>query len=109
MPPPIDGSDNFVGIGGPDKRLWFVVRLSKKPIDGGLEIDDGAEDAALEAAAGQLGEVAFDRVEPRGGCWGEVENETGMALEPGADLGMLVGRVVVENYVDAFRPAPLSR
>jgi hypothetical protein len=47
------------------------VRLGKEAIDDGLEIDDGAEDAAFEAAAGQLGEVAFDGVEPRGRCWGE--------------------------------------
>jgi hypothetical protein len=30
---------------------------------GGLEIDDGVEDAAFQAALGKLGEVAFYRVE----------------------------------------------
>ena len=100
MPPAIDGSDDFVGIGGPDKGLWFIVCLGKEAIDGGLEFDDGAEHTALEAAAGQLGEVSFDCIQPGGGCRGEVEGEAGMAFEPGADLGVLVGRVIVENDVN---------
>ena len=32
----------------------------------GLEIDNRAEDPAFEAAFGQFGEEALDRVEPRG-------------------------------------------
>jgi len=33
-------------------------------LDGSLQIDDGAKDAALEAAPGEFGEEPFDRVEP---------------------------------------------
>jgi transposase InsO family protein len=33
-------------------------------VDGSLEVDDGAEDAAFQAAPGQLGEEALDRIEP---------------------------------------------
>jgi hypothetical protein len=33
---------------------------------GGLEIDNRMEDAAFEAAVGQLSEEAFDRIEPGG-------------------------------------------
>jgi Family of unknown function (DUF6494) len=37
-----------------------------------------------------------------------VEDEAGMALEPGANLGMLMGRIVVEDDVNRLaRPAPL--
>jgi hypothetical protein len=43
---------------------WVAVGLGEEAVDGGLEIDDGAEDAAFEAALGQLGEKAFDGVEP---------------------------------------------
>jgi hypothetical protein len=35
------------------------VGLSKEPIDSDLEIDEGAEEAALEAAPCELGEEAF--------------------------------------------------
>ena len=38
-----------------------LVSASK---DGGLEVDDGTEDAAFQAAPGQLGEEALDRIEP---------------------------------------------
>ena len=72
-----------------------MICLGEETVDGSLEFDDRPEDPALQAAAGQLGEVAFDRVEPRGGCRGEVEDEAGMALEPGADPVMLMGCVVV--------------
>lgn len=41
-----------------------MVCLNEEPMDGGLLIDDRAEDASLQPAAGQLGEVAFDRIEP---------------------------------------------
>ena len=98
MPPTIDGGDVFVGIGGPDEGLGSGVGFHEDAIDGGLQIDDWAEDASLQAAAGQLGEVAFDRVEPGRGCRGEVEEEAGMALE----LSVLMGPEVVEDHVDQF-------
>jgi hypothetical protein len=37
-----------------------------------LEIKDGSEHASLEATARELGEEAFDRVEPGSGGRGEV-------------------------------------
>jgi hypothetical protein len=58
------------------------------------------KDAALQAAAGELGEVAFDGIEPGGGCRGEVEGKAGMALEPSADLCVLMGGIVVEDDVN---------
>ena len=47
---------------GFDWALWFV----EEAVDGGLEVGDGSEDAALEAASGHDGEKAFDGVEPGG-------------------------------------------
>ena len=52
-----------------------MVRLGEESVDGGLQIDDRAEDASLQSAAGQLGEVAFDRIEPGRGRRGEVEED----------------------------------
>ena len=47
--PTIGGGDDFVWIGGPDEGLWPLVVVGDEAIDGGLEIDDAFEDAALEA------------------------------------------------------------
>src|SRR5262249_52595834 len=77
-----------------------MIGLRDEAVDGGLELDEGAEDTALEAAPRELGEEAFDGVEPGAGSWGEVEDEAGMAAEPGLDLRMVVGGVVVDDDVD---------
>ena len=62
--PTLDSGDDFVGIGGPDEGLWVIVGFPQEAVDGGLEFDDRAEDAAFEAASGQLGEEALDGIEP---------------------------------------------
>jgi hypothetical protein len=54
--PTIGGGDDFVWIGGPDEGLWLLVVVGDEAIDGGLEIDDAFEDAALEAPHGEDGE-----------------------------------------------------
>jgi hypothetical protein len=54
--PTIGGGDDFVWIGGPDEGLWLLVVVGDEAIDGGLEIDDAFEDAALEAPLGEDGE-----------------------------------------------------
>ena len=46
------------------KGLSCLVVLADEAIDGGLEIDNGPEDAVLEPATRQDGEEALDRVEP---------------------------------------------
>jgi len=68
-----DGGNDLIGIGLPGERLRLLVMLLDETIDGGLEVDDGAEGAVLEAAAGELGEEALDGVEPRTGGRHEVE------------------------------------
>ena len=62
--PTFDGGDNFVGIGGPDEGLGIIIGLGDESIDGGLQVDHGSEDTALETASGELGEVSLDGVEP---------------------------------------------
>ena len=62
--PSSDGGDDFVGVCGPCEGLRFGVGLGEETVDGGLEVDDGAEDAAFQAAPGQPGEEALDRIEP---------------------------------------------
>ena len=75
---------------GPDEGLWVMVVLLDVAVNGGLEIDDGVKHATLEALAGERGEEAFHGVQPGGGGWREMEDPTGMALQPGQDLRVLV-------------------
>lgn len=96
MVPALDGGEDLVWICGPDERLRVVVCLGEEAIDGGLEIDDQVEHVALKPTFAELGEEALDGIEPTGGGRGEVEDETGMAAEPGAHLGVLVGGIVAE-------------
>ena len=56
--------DDAVRICGPNEGLGAFVGLRQKAIYGRLEIDNPAEDAALQPLAGQLGEEALDRVQP---------------------------------------------
>ena len=98
--PSPDGCDDGVGIGGPGEGAGFCVVLVDEAVDGGLEVDDGVEDAAPEPPLGELGEEAFDGIQPGAGCRHEVEGPAGMAVEPCADLRVLVGGVVVEDGVD---------
>ena len=37
--PAVDGGDDFVGIGGPDERLWVGILVDEEAVDGGLEAD----------------------------------------------------------------------
>ena len=84
--PTIGGGDDFVWIGGPDEGLWLLVVVGDEAIDGGLEIDDAFEDAALEAPLGEDGEETLDGVEPTGRGGREMEspgvNGVGKLMRP---------------------------
>jgi hypothetical protein len=47
-----DGGDDLVGIGDPMEGIWLGVMIVEEAVDGGLEIGDGSEHAAFEAALG---------------------------------------------------------
>ena len=55
------------------------------------------KDTALQPTPAQLGEETLNGVEPGARGWREVEDETRMAIEPGANVRMLVGGIVVKN------------
>ena len=42
------------------RRFWFGVGFGDETVDGSLQVLDGLEDAALEAAPCELGEETFD-------------------------------------------------
>ena len=82
MVPASDGGDDVIGIGGPDEGFGALIGLGEEAFDGGLEIDDRVEDPALEAAPGQLGEEALDRIEPGGRGRGVMEDKARVTFEP---------------------------
>ncbi len=100
MLPAFDSGEDAVGVGGPYEGLGVCIGFLDEAVDGALEIDDGVEDPALQHLPGQLGKKAFDGVEPGGRGRREVEGPTRMVGEPGAHLGVLVGRVVVTDRMD---------
>ena len=100
--PSFDGGDDFIRVLGPSKGSRVGVGLGEEAIDGGLQLDDGSEHAAFEPPLGELREEAFDGVEPGCRSGGEVEGPARVPLQPGADLRMLVGGVVVGNGLDQF-------
>ncbi len=78
MFPPDDFFDDAVGVGGPDEGFrGFIVGLDVA-VDGLAQLGDGAEDAALEAMSGELGEEGLDRVEPGASGGREVQLEAGV-------------------------------
>ena len=68
MVPTFDGCDDRIGISGPSEGLRVVIGFrDEEAIDGRLQIANRTEGATLEALPAQLGEEAFDRVEPKAG------------------------------------------
>ena len=64
-------------------------------LDRGDEVGHGVEDAAPQRFVGQFPEPAFDQVEPRRRCRGEVEVEPRVFVQPVRNVFVLVGGVVV--------------
>src|SRR5271154_2058241 len=106
--PASDSGDDFVRVRGPCEGLGLLIVLFEEAVDRGLQIRDGPEDAALEPALCERGEEALDRVEPGSGRRREVERPSRIAFEPSADIGMLMGGVVVDDGVDRLARRNLS-
>ena len=102
MAPAFDSGEDAFWVGGPDEGLGIGVCLSDKAVDSDLEVNDRSEHATLQTTARELGEEAFDRIEPGCGGRGEVERPSGMPGQPLAHPRMLVGRIVVDDGVDYF-------
>lgn len=49
--PTLDGGDDFVGIRFPGGESGLLIMLLDEAVDGGLQVDDRAEDAVVEAPA----------------------------------------------------------
>jgi hypothetical protein len=65
LEPSAPACDDGIWVGAPDEWPGSVaVALCGEAVDGGLEIDDRAEHAVLETAAGERCEKAFDGGQP---------------------------------------------
>src|SRR3546814_18453603 len=93
---------NFVRIRLPDEGAGILVMLLYKAVDGGLEIYDGMKDAVFQPAPCELGEKALDGIEPCARRREEVEGQKRMPGQPGADIRLLVGRIIVKDDVDGL-------
>ena len=49
----MNGGDDLGGVCGPEEGLRVMVGLVEIAVDGGLEVDDRSEHAALQASLGQ--------------------------------------------------------
>ena len=92
--PSFDGGDDFVWILSPGKGLGVCVGFVGEAVDGVFEFLQGLEHATFEPFFCEVGEETLDGIGPRGGCPGEMEDETRMFADPFQDLGMLVGRII---------------
>ena len=106
--PSFDGGDNFVWIGDPLEGFGMGVVIVEEAIDRGLEVGDGSEDSAFEAAFGEGCEETLNGVEPGGRGRREVEGPSRIARQPLAHDRMLVSSVVVEDGVDGLARGDLA-
>lgn len=100
--PSFNGGDDFGGICSPGEWLRLFVVLGDEAVDRCRELHDRVEHAAFEPTLGEHGEEAFEGVEPRARCRGEMEREAGEAIEPLANFGMFVRGVIVEDHISSL-------
>ena len=56
LEPSVSCRDDRVWIGFPNEGFGLAVVLGDETADGGLNVDEGVEDAALQSSPGELGE-----------------------------------------------------
>ena len=92
--------DDVIGGLAPGEGLRLCIVQQKVVVDGALEIVDAGVAPSADALRGDLGKEALDQVQPGRAGGREVKLEARVCLQPGSDLGGLVGGVVVEHDVD---------
>ena len=86
--------------GGPVERGLGLVVGDHEQLDFGDQLLDAGEAAPSDRALGDDPKPALDLVQPGGVGGGVVHVEAGPLGQPGPDLGMLVGAVVIDDQVD---------
>ena len=92
------GHDAFNGC-RPGKDAGVLVVIGEILVDRGDQLRHAAKHAAPDTLVGDFAKPALDHVPPRARCRNEMQMESGMTRDPGFDLRMLVGPVVVNDQV----------
>jgi hypothetical protein len=95
----LDAGEDVVGGLGPAEWLGVGGGRVDVRLDRLFEVADRAEHAPFQGALGEQGEEAFDLVDPRRRCRGEVHVPAGPFREPVADELGPVRSVVVHDDV----------
>ena len=96
----IDLFEDRVGRRRPHEGLAVAVVPLRKAFDVRDEVADAAERTPPNGSLGDDVEPDLDLVEPGGVGRGVVDVEARAGGEPAADLGVLVGRIVVDDQMD---------
>ena len=85
------------------RTVWGSDWLGEVAVDGGLQVDQGMESAAFEAAVGQRGEEALDGIQPRrrGPAWSTVRVQA-------AKSGCSISRWACQNGQSGFSSIAIS-
>jgi len=62
--PALHGSNDAIGVSGPDEGLGIGIGFREEAVDGGLEFDDRAEYAPLQPPPGEPREQGIGRPGP---------------------------------------------
>jgi hypothetical protein len=73
--------------------------MIEKAEDVGEQGTDAAKAARADDLGGDFAKEAFHQIEPGGRGGNEMDVKTGVTLEPGGHLGVLVGGIIVANDV----------
>src|SRR6478609_3099772 len=91
--------DLFGGL-GPDEWVLALVPAVNEGPDLDHQVADGGEGATVDGLLLDDGEPDLYQVQPGAGGGGEVDVDPRVGLQPGFDLGVLVGGVVVHHQVE---------
>ncbi len=84
--------------------FWVAIVGLNVLVNSLNEFVDAFEDSSPNPLLGDLGEPAFNLIEPRPAGWREMQVVTRMPLEPGRDLRGFVRRVVGKRAVNPMVP-----
>lgn len=93
-------AEDGVGGGGPGKRSGMKIVVLDESVDALDELLDGGGGAAADGLMGDVTEPTFDLIEPGSVGGREVHVIARMCRQPGADFGVLVGGVVVDDEME---------
>jgi len=93
---------NIGRLGSPDERFRIIVVGVDMLLNGTGDIAHALKNPATKAVYCEITEEAFNHVKPRSTCWCEVGTESRIPFEPGFDLFVLMGGVIVADDMDVL-------